>query len=172
VLVDLAALREIDAFASLKHEIIDDCALAAKIKRTGRRIWIGLSRAVRSRRSYGGLGGIWAMVARTAFTQLRYSLILLAVCVALLLWAFVLPVVGLAVGDPTTRIVAAVALAAMVFSYLPTLRFYRLSPLWALALPVTGSLYLAMTIDSAVRYARGIRSAWRGRIYETGQRRP
>jgi hypothetical protein len=55
----------------------------------------------------------------------------------------------------------------MIATYLPTLRFYRLSPLWALALPVTGTLYLAMTINSAWRYYRGVRSSWRGRVYSS-----
>jgi len=60
-----------------------------------------------------------------------------------------------------------VAVVAMVAAYLPTLRFYRLSPLWALLLPITGTLYLLMTIDSAWRYFRGVRSTWRGRVYST-----
>jgi hypothetical protein len=161
---------EIGAFSSIKGDIIDDCAVAARIKAAGHLTWIGLSRAVRSRRSYQGLGGIWEMVARTAFTQLGYPWALLALCVILLAWAFILPVVGLALGSAEARAVSMIALAAMVVSYLPTLRFYRLSPLWALLLPVTGTLYLAMTVDSAVRYWRGIRSTWRGRVYSTSSR--
>ena len=50
-------------------------------------------------------------------------------------------------------------------SYLPTLKFYRRSSLWALVLPVTATLYLAMTWTSALRYWGGRRSQWRGRIY-------
>jgi len=55
----------------------------------------------------------------------------------------------------------------MIATYLPTLRFYRLSPLWALTLPFTGTLYLAMTANSAWRYYRGVRSSWRGRVYSS-----
>ena len=164
-LLETAVLREIGAFASLKDELIDDCALAARVKAAGHRIWIGLSRSVTSHRSYHGPGGIWDMVARTAYTQLRYSLLLLAACVAALSWAFWLPVVCLLAGDPAARIASAIALFAMILTYLPTLRFYHLSPLWALTLPLTGTLYLAMTIDSAWSYYRGVRSAWRGRVY-------
>lgn len=166
VLVDTSVLREVGAFGSIKDEIIDDCALAARVRAVGRQTWIGLGRTIRSRRSYAGLAGIWNMVARTAFTQLRYSVVLLGLCAAVLVCAFILPVLGLAAGDPPARIAAAVALTAMVLSYLPTLRFYRLSPFWALLLPITGTLYLAMTVDSAIRYFRGVRSAWRGRTYE------
>jgi len=167
ILVETGVLREIGAFSSLKEEIIDDCALAAKIKGAGHRTWIGLSRSVTSHRNYRGLGEIWEMVSRTAFTQLRYSVLILMGCVFALSWAFWLPVVGLAFGSQAARIWSLVAVVAMVAAYLPTLRFYRLSPLWALLLPITGTLYLLMTIDSAWRYFRGVRSTWRGRVYST-----
>ena len=167
VLTETKILREIGAFDSLKDELIDDCALAAKVKAAGHRIWTGLSRSVVSHRRYDGLGKIWEMVARTAYTQLHYSPFLLVGCVAALSWAFWLPVLGLAVGDQAARIASITAFAAMIATYLPTLRFYRLSPLWALTLPFTGTLYLAMTINSAWRYYRGVRSRWRGRVYSS-----
>jgi len=167
VLIDTQVLRDVGAFASLKDELIDDCALAARVKATGHRIWTGLSRSVVSHRRYNGLGKTWEMVARTAYTQLRYSWLLLAGCVAALSWAFWLPVAGLLAGDQAGRILSLVALTTMIITYLPTLGFYRLSPLWALLLPLTGTLYLAMTIDSAWRYLRGVRSTWRGRVYSS-----
>ena len=160
-------LREVGAFASIKGELIDDCALASRVKAAGHRTWIGLSRAVVSHRRYDGLRNIWNMVARTAYTQLHYSPLLLMGCVAVLSWAFSLPVVGSIAGDHVARIVSLTALAAMIITYLPTLYFYRLSPLWALLMPLTGTLYLAMTLDSARRYYRGERSSWRGRFYSS-----
>ena len=167
VLIETNILREIGAFASLKDELIDDCALAAKVKAAGHRIWTGLSHSAISHRRYDGLAKIWEMVARTAYTQLRYSPLLLAGCVAALSLAFWLPVLGLVAGDPAARIASLTAIIAMIATYLPTLRFYRLSPLWALTLPFTGTLYLAMTVNSAWRYYRGVRSSWRGRVYSS-----
>jgi hopene-associated glycosyltransferase HpnB len=167
VLVDTGVLREVGAFASLKHELIDDCALAARVKAAGHRIWTGLSHSVVSHRRYDGIGKIWELVARTAYTQLRYSPLLLVGCVAALSWAFLLPVLGLVAGDDTARIASLAAFAAMIATYLPTLRFYRLSALWAVLLPFTGTLYLAMTVNSGWRYYRGIRSSWRGRVYSS-----
>jgi hopene-associated glycosyltransferase HpnB len=167
VLIEIDVLREVGAFTSLKGELIDDCALAAKVKAAGHRIWTGLSHSVVSHRRYDGIGKIWEMVARTAYTQLRYSPLLLAGCVAVLSWAFWLPVIGLVAGDPTGRLLSLAALITMIITYLPTLRFYRLSPLWAVLLPLTGTLYLAMMVDSAWRYLRGVRSTWRGRVYRS-----
>jgi hopene-associated glycosyltransferase HpnB len=165
VLVDTHVLREIGGFASIRGELIDDCALAARCKTAGQRTWLGLSRSVTSRRRYHGLPGIWHMVSRTAYTQLRYSPLLLALCALVMAAAFWLPLAALLGPDPVARWLAATSVAAMIAAYLPMLRFYRLSPLWALLLPLTGTLYLAMTIDSARRYSRGMRSSWRGRDY-------
>ena len=167
VLAEAEVLRDIGGFESLKGELIDDCALAARVKGAGHRTWIGLSHSVTSHRRYQTLRPVWDMVARTAFTQLRYSPALLVGCVLAMLVAFWLPVAGLLAPAPSAQIVAAVALLAMMVSCLPTLLYYRLSPAWALLLPLVGTLYLAMTVDSARRYYRGVRSEWRGRVYAT-----
>ena len=171
VLVETAVLREIGGFAALKDELIDDCALAAKVKAAGHGTWVGLSHAVVSHRRYSTLRSIWNMVARTAYTQLQYSPAILVGCVLALLWTFVFPVVGLFAPDPAARTAAIVAGVTAAVTYLPTLIYYRRSPAWALMLPIVGALYLAMTVDSAYRYSRGIRSEWRGRVYATEEPR-
>ncbi len=167
VLIETDVLREIGGFAALKDELIDDCALAAKVKAAGHGTWVGLSHSVVSHRRYPTLRSIWNMVARTAYTQLQYSPVLLLGCVLALLWTFVLPVAGLFAPDPTARAAAIVAGVTAAVTYLPTLIYYRRSPAWALLLPIIGALYLAMTVDSAYRFSRGIRSEWRGRVYAT-----
>jgi hopene-associated glycosyltransferase HpnB len=165
VLADTDTLRSIGGFSSIRAELIDDCALARRVKDSGGRTWLGLSRSVTSHRRYNGLSGIWQMVARTAYTQLRYSPLLLALCFLAMVAAFWLPVAGLFAPVVAARWMALAAIITMVLAYLPMLRFYRLSPLWALLLPLTGTLYLAMTLDSARRYSLGQRSSWRGREY-------
>ena len=40
-----------------------------------------------------------------------------------------------------------------------------MSPLWLVLTPLGASLYLAMTWSSAIRYWRGMRSRWKGRVY-------
>jgi len=167
VLIETDVLREIGGFAALKDELIDDCALAAKVKAAGHGTWVGLSHSVVSHRRYPTLRSIWNMVARTAYTQLQYSPVLLLGCVLALLWTFVLPLAGLFAPDPTARAAAIVAGVTAAVTYLPTLIYYRRSPAWALLLPIIGALYLAMTVDSAYRFSRGIRSEWRGRVYAT-----
>src|SRR5262249_39124858 len=58
------------------------------------RCWLGFTTSVHSRRPYPGLGGLWDMVARSAYTQLRYSPALLAGTVAGLCWLYLLPPVA------------------------------------------------------------------------------
>lgn len=163
ILTKTEVLRKCGAFSSLKDALIDDCTLAKQVKRLGYRTWIGLSHGAVSQRSYNDLTTVWDMVARTAFTQLRYSIWLMALCTWILgLMAWV-PLIALLV--PKFWWLGAVSLGAMMLSYRPILGFYRLPWAFGLALPVVGTLYLAMTWDSALRYFRGERSRWKGRIY-------
>ena len=166
ILMRAERLRAIGGFESLRDALIDDCTLARRVKDAGGSIWLGLSRDVRATRPYESLAGIWNMVARTAYTQLRYSPLLLALCTFLLMLVFVVPVLGVAAAAPGTRFVAWVALAAMMASYLPVLRYYDRHWAWATSLPLAASMYLAMTWTSALRYWRGERSRWKNRIYD------
>lgn len=164
ILLETSVLRRIGGFAAIRGELIDDCALARRFKAAGHRTWIGLTHSACMLRRQG-LVDIWNMIARTAFTQLHYSLLWLGVCSLLLILAFWLPAAGVASGRGTVQLAGLIAYGAMVTSYGPTLRYYRLSRLWGLLLPLTGTLYLAMTWTSAVRYWAGHRSRWKDRTY-------
>jgi hopene-associated glycosyltransferase HpnB len=173
MLVRTSDLRALGGFASIRGALIDDCSLAAALKRAGGATWLGLSHSVRSLRVYG-LRDFWQMVARSAFTQLRYSLLLLlAVTIAMLVVLVAPPaalVVALLAVDarhsmPMLLPLAASAWLALFAAYWPVVRFYRLWPVWTLALPASAALFLAMTWDSAFAYWRGTRATWKNRRY-------
>ena len=164
VLMETAALDRIGGFDAIRGALIDDCALARAVKNAGLRTWVGVTSGAVSHRAYPTLDAVWQMVARTAYTQLRYSPALLLLCTLLMALAFWAPIAGLA-GSLAAQIAAGVGLVAMAVCYVPTLRYYRLSPAWALALPLIGTLYLAMTWHSALRDWGGRRSVWKGRVY-------
>jgi hypothetical protein len=116
------------------------------------------------------------MVARSAYTQLQYSPALLAGTVAGMIVLYVAPVAALGAGvvkrKPALAFPGLVALGMMSAAYLPTVRLYR-QPWWrALTLPVAGMLYTAMTIDSALRHARGEGGTWKGRHFSAGSDAP
>ena len=165
ILTRRALLAELGGFGAFKDALIDDCTLAQQIKARGHGTWIGLTHSAWSMRSYE-FSTIWNMVARTAFTQLRYSLLLLVLCSCLMVTAYWGPLLAVFSVDPRTQMLGAAAAAAMAFTYMPTLRYYDRALLWVLALPVIASLYLAMTWSSAIRYWGGERSHWKGRSYQ------
>ncbi|MEA3413582.1 MAG: glycosyltransferase [Pseudomonadota bacterium] len=169
LLLRAEALDAIGGFASLRDALIDDCTLAARVKRAGHRTWIGLSRDVISLRPCRRFGAIREMVARTAYTQLRDSVMLLVVCTGVMGLAFVVPVAAIIAGSPAVRVAGGGAWIVMGITYLPVLRFYALPVLWAMTLPVAGVFYLEMTWASAVRSWYGRRASWRGRTYSSRQ---
>jgi hopene-associated glycosyltransferase HpnB len=177
MLIRHGALEKAGGLAPISGDLIDDVAMGRMIKRQRGRCWLGLSRQVVSVRPYPRLASLWQMVARSAYTQLRYSPVLLAGTLAGLLFLYALPpagaVTGLAVllaGGAGATATAALTLGAglagwalMSLSYLPMLRLYRLSPLRAPGLPLIALLYAAMTADSARRHYAGRGAEWRGR---------
>jgi hopene-associated glycosyltransferase HpnB len=168
ILVETQALRSAGAFASLHDALIDDCTLARHVKRMGFRTWIGLSHAARSHRGYQSLAQIWEMVARTAYTQLNYSPILLVICSIIMVSMFWLaPLAFLLQPTEVTYIVSSLVWIAMLFAYRSTLIYYQCSPFWVITLPVVGALYLAVTWTSALRYWQGKRASWKNRQYES-----
>src|SRR4030095_14942044 len=78
MLVQRKALKAAGGIAAIKGALIDDCALGKALKKHGP-IWLGLADGVKSLRGYPTWGEIWRLIARSAFTQLQHSLLLLAV---------------------------------------------------------------------------------------------
>lgn len=168
ILIDRETLDEIGGFAALKGALIDDCTLARLVKNKGCTTWTGLTHSAVSQRHYNDLYSIWIMVARTAFTQLRFSTLLLTVCTFLMLAAFVMPLGGLVSGAAVGVTLSCITLLLMAISYFPTLKYYGVNGLWAAALPATGLLFLLMTWWSAINHWRGIGAFWKGRTYSGG----
>ena len=165
VLLRTASLARAGGFEAIKGRLIDDCALARRFRDAGLSTWIGLSHSARSGRSYDGLAGIWNMIARTAYTQLRHSFMLLVLCTALLTAGFALPAAGLFSADPAIRWLGLAGILLMAASYLPTLRYYGMNPAWCAAFPLAGALYLLMTWSSAWRHWSGAGAGWKERSY-------
>ena len=170
MLVRSDALRDAGGIEAIRDRLIDDVALARAIKRRpgGGRIWLGLTGTTRSLRGYDHLGGVWNMVARSADIQLGHSLLLLIATVLGMALIYIVPplamVVGALVADWPSFGLGVLAMAFMAGCYLPTVRLYALRPYWTLTLPAAAVLYVAMTVDSAIRHRRGSGGQWKGRV--------
>jgi hopene-associated glycosyltransferase HpnB len=164
MLVRRAALERAGGIAAIKDALIDDVALAKAIKRGGR-IWLGHTLLAQSRRAYPGFADIWRMIARTAFVQLRYSPLLLAGTMLGLGFLFLIPPVASVVGTGMARWAGLAAWALGAVSFVPTLRRFGRTLLWAPALPAIAGFYLAATVGSAIDHWRGRGVVWKGRQY-------
>ncbi|QKQ72844.1 glycosyltransferase [Nostoc sp. TCL240-02] len=188
ILIAREALERIGGIQVIRQALIDDCALAQVVKRgtgdwgletreefsqspvpTKGRIWLGLSSLTRSLRPYDSLATIWDMVARTAYTQLNYSqLLLLGTLVGMPLIYLVPPIcviLGAVWSNWAIALMGLLGWLLMSFAYYPTIRFYKCSPWLAFSLPAIAFLYTLMTLDSALRHWQGRGGAWKGRVY-------
>jgi hopene-associated glycosyltransferase HpnB len=163
MLVRGEALAAAGGIETIRGALIDDCALARQMKKTGP-IWLGLSTHVHSIRRYETFGPIRKMITRSAYAELRYSpLRLIAATLGMALTFLAGPLLAI-FGSGKPAIIGLIAWGAMTVALQPTLRLYRLNPLWGLALPAIALAYMIWTVESALQYARGQGGAWKGRI--------
>lgn len=159
ILIRREALEKIGGIAAIRGELIDDCALARAVKRSGGKLWLGVTRSVISVRQYPSFADVANMISRTAFTQLRCSPFILAAALLAMAFVYLLPP-ALAL---TGNLYGAAAWLLMSLAYLPAVRFYRQNWLWALLMPAVAVFYMGCTLHSAVQYWRGAGGNWKGR---------
>ncbi len=163
ILVRREALERAGGIDSVRHEIIDDCALGRRLKAEGA-IWLGLTERATSLRGYQRVRDVERMVARSAFAELDYSTARLVGTIAGMAATFAVAPLVLLLGAGEARAVAALVWLCMAVSFQPMLRFYRLTPLWGVALPFIALFYTAFTLSSAIQFWSGRGGIWKGRI--------
>lgn len=178
ILISRQILEKIGGIQILRNALIDDCSLAAAVKSYLQQdsesriksIWLGLTNSTYSLRPYPSLKSLWDLVARTAFTQLNYSPLLLLGTVIGMTIIYLIPpitvIIGVIVGNGFLVAIGGLVWLLMMIAYFPTLKLYESSALWGISLPAIAFLYTLMTIDSALRYWRGQGGGWKGRVYQ------
>jgi hopene-associated glycosyltransferase HpnB len=162
MLVRRDALTAAGGIGAIRDALIDDCAFGSLLKQQGR-IWLGLTDRSCSIRPYDGFGPIADMISRSAYAQLGYNpLVLAGTIIGLALVFLAAPVLAVA-AEGWPRWAGLAVWAMMALAYQPMLRFYRLSPLWGVGLPVIAAFYSGCTLLSALRHARGRGGYWKGR---------
>jgi hopene-associated glycosyltransferase HpnB len=156
------ALNAAGGIEAIRHNIIDDCALGRSLKAQGP-IWLGLTDRAVSVRPYNHLSDIRHMVTRSAYAQLGYSPLVLVGTLLGLLLVYIAPVGAALFGWGISQMAGWLTWLVMVVMFQPILRFYRLSPLWGLALPLIGAFYATFTLESAIQHWRGKGGMWKGR---------
>lgn len=164
ILLKSDALRDVGGIDSIRNALIDDCALAKHLKAVGP-IWLGLTRRAVSIRPYEGFSEVKRMISRSAYAQLNYSPLLLAGTMAGLVLTFMAPPLLAVFAGGLPQILGFAAWIAMTLSMQPTLRLYRVSPLWGVALPGIALFYAYYTLDSAYQHLRRRGGQWKGRVH-------
>jgi hopene-associated glycosyltransferase HpnB len=162
MLVRRETLHAAGGLAAIRGALIDDCSLARALKAHGP-IWLGLTERVRSIRAYPATADIRRMVSRSAYAQLQFSPVLLAGTVLGLALTYLAPAALAFFAGGAAQILGLIAWVLMAIAFQPTLRLYRVSPAWGLALPAIAAAYMAFTLDSAYQHARGRGGMWKGR---------
>jgi hopene-associated glycosyltransferase HpnB len=140
ILIHREALNRIGGLQIIRQALIDDCSLAKAVKSSQGKIWLGLSTFTISLRPYDSLKTIWDMVARSAYTQLNYSPLLLVGSLLGMTLVYLLPPIGIilgaVLGNWMITLSAFIGYLLMTFAYLPMIRFYKCSPIFAFSLPI------------------------------------
>jgi hopene-associated glycosyltransferase HpnB len=168
ILIRPSVLEQIGGIASIQNEIIDDCALARRVKSVGK-VWLGTTEHTRSIREYPSWRPIGTMIARCAFAQTGNSGAILFITLILLMLTYIAPMLVMASADPVGRLLGATAWLVMSATFLPTVRAYGSPRIVAFLLPLISIFYAATTVVSAVAYWRGRGSYWKGR-FQANQR--
>lgn len=166
ILIRPSALDRIGGIAAIRNEIIDDCALARAVKRTGGGIWLGVTNDTMSFRDYTSFAEIRAMISRTAFAQLQHSAFLLAGTILGMAAIYLAPPLLLFTGHALAAAFGLAAWLLMSICYAPALRFYGQSVAWTPLLPLVALFYISATIESAIAYWTGRGGYWKGRIQD------
>ena len=164
IMIRSEVLGRIGGIAAIKDTLIDDVALARAVK-AGGPIYLGHSGLAASIRAYPRFVDIWRMISRTAFTELRYSALLLLFTLLGLTLLWLAPVAAVVFGHGLEAACGLAACALAAISYMPSLTRYGRSRLWSLALPLIALFYMAATLGSALNYWRGAGASWKDRAY-------
>jgi hopene-associated glycosyltransferase HpnB len=166
MLVRAETLERAGGLEAIRGAVIDDCALAALLKKNGGRLWLGLTDQSQSLRRYESFSHVEQMISRTAFNQLKHSSWLLLGTIAAMVITYLAPALLLLSGSRSAILLGAAAFAAMTITYTSMVRYYRLNPMWALTLPIAAVFYLFATIHSAVKYWSNAGGEWKGRVQD------
>src|SRR5271156_3588549 len=163
MLIRAATLDRLGGIDGIRSEIIDDCALARRVKSVGK-VWLGPAGHTTSIREYRSWRPIWDMVVRSAFAQLDYSAVMLALTLLMLILTYLAPPLLVLSSQPAAILCGGFAWPAMSIAFLPTLRAYGAPRSIALLLPLIALFYVAATVASAVLFWGGRGGYWKGLV--------
>jgi glycosyltransferase involved in cell wall biosynthesis len=168
-LLTRSAYLQIGGFESLRMEIIEDLALARRIKRAGFAQRVAFGRGLISLHWASGIGGLVGVMTKNLFSAFRFYVgLALLGCLWLLIFC-VAPAVGLFF--PPTRIPAILTLAAVVWAYRLMSRHSGIFTLYALFFPLGALVFVFTLLRSMLITLKRGGVLWRGTFYPLAELR-
>jgi hopene-associated glycosyltransferase HpnB len=163
----------------IRGEMIDDLNTARRVKHSGRRIFVAVTRSLLRTRMYESFSEMWEGLTKNAFAAHRYSAIRSLTLIAGIWFTTLLPLVALVwttfwrampAGEqsPGMDLVFVLALAQYFLSaalHSVLIAFYGIPWGYALLAPLGSLLYTAIALDSMLRTLLGKGVSWKLRVY-------
>jgi hopene-associated glycosyltransferase HpnB len=160
---------------AIRSQILEDMALAANLKRDGRRIWLTYTRDLTSTRMYENFHDLWMGLTRLSYPMLGYSpkrllLAYLAGFIGTVVpWLTALAGMGLLMNGSMAGLLIAPAGAGLClasrYAIQRVFSVVKVHPPYAWLLPLAAFLYLLAATHAALRHFRGKGLVWKQRIY-------
>ncbi len=151
---------------AVRHAIVEDIALSRRVKAMGGRLAVRLAPRLAWTHMYGSFRDIWVGLRKNAYAGMDYQphkFVVGAMVALVLAWAPGAAIlVGVLRGSTALIGVGVWGLLAQVAATIPNLVFVGEGFLYALALPIGITAYVAIATASAWHYHRG-RVLWKGR---------
>lgn len=157
------AYEQIGTFAALRMEIVEDLALARRVKRAGLRQRIAFGRGMVNVHWAAGVPGLINVMTKNIFSAFHYNPLLLLIGCSWLTVFCVAPFFAWVV--PTLTLPALITMAAIAGGYRLMSRPSGLSPWNALLAPAAAATFIFALLRSMVTTLRQGGVIWRGTFY-------
>lgn len=165
LLVRRSVYERIGGHEAVRAEIVEDIQIGRLIKESGARLSVHLAPDLAWTHMYGSFGDLWRGLRKNAYAGMEYQLhkyITGAIGGQIMAWTpVVATIVGLAIGSWPLAIVGIAGWLAQALSAAPSIPYLRISPLYALTLPLGSFAYTAIATSSVWNHYRG-RILWKG----------
>ncbi|GAC1665771.1 MAG: hydroxychlorobactene glucosyltransferase CruC [Candidatus Acidiferrum sp.] len=149
----------------LAMEVIDDMMLGKIVKQSGFRSGVGVAQDFVTVRWHAGLGNLVRGVTKNFFASVGFNVGVVGASIAALLITHLLPFAGVIYGHGWVRILALVAVIIALTFHAGVDVVMKVSPLYALTLPLGAVLFCYMLLRSTVVTLRQGGIVWRDTFY-------
>ena len=169
ILVRREVYERVGGYEAVRGEIVEDVALAARVKECGHRLGLAVAPELVSVRMYHGLGELWAGWRKGLYPASGYSPLVAAATLLSLGLSSVLPALallgwGFGLRGPAVS-AAAHSTALMLLTRLAGDGLLRVKPPYGMLQPLAAVVIAANYAASVWRHHSGRGQEWKGRVY-------